>query len=79
MEKLQKEFQKEHPQFYNLLEDEFPEITDSNKRILFLQKLNLNNNEIAELLGITTEAVKKSKQRLKKKLGDKFDLLSKNI
>lgn len=76
---FKREFQKEHPEFYQLLQNDFPEITDSNKRILLLQKLNFNNNEIAELLGITPDAVKKSKQRLKKKLGSKFDLLFEHI
>lgn len=76
---FKREFQKEHPEFYQLLQNDFPEITDSNKRILLLQKLNFNNNEIAELLGITPDAVKKSKQRLKKKLGTKFDLLFEHI
>lgn len=63
---FKKEFRKEHPEFYRMLEEDFREITDSNKRILLLQKLNFNNNEIAELLGVTPDAVKKSKQRLKK-------------
>ncbi|MCR4032077.1 MULTISPECIES: tetratricopeptide repeat protein [Flavobacterium] len=72
---FKREFQKEYPEFYALLQQDFPEITDSNKRILLLQKLDFSNNEIAELLGITNEAVKKSKQRLKKKLGDKYDAL----
>lgn len=76
---FKKEFQKEYPEFYRLLENDFPEITDSNKRILLLQKLNFKNIEIAELLGITPDAVKKSKQRLKKKLGDKFDLLFEHL
>lgn len=76
---FKREFQKEHPEFYQLLQNDFPEITDSNKRILLLQKLNFNNNEIAELLGITPDAVKKSKQRLKKKLGTKFDTLFEHI
>ncbi|CAA9197119.1 hypothetical protein FLA105534_01494 [Flavobacterium bizetiae] len=76
---FKREFQKEHPEFHQLLQNDFPEITDSNKRILLLQKLNFNNNEIAELLGITPDAVKKSKQRLKKKLGSKFDLLFEHI
>ena len=76
---FKKEFQKEYPEFYRLLKEDFPEITDSNKRILLLQKLQFNNTEIAELLGITTEAVKKSKQRLKKKLGEKFNLLFEHI
>lgn len=73
------EFEKEHPEFYRLLEEDFPEITNSNKRILLLQKLNFSKNEIAELLGITNDAVKKSLQRLKKKLGDKFNVLSNHI
>jgi hypothetical protein len=75
---FKREFQKENPEFYQLLQDFFPEITDSNRRIILLQKLDFNNNEIAELLGITTEAVKKSKQRLKKKLGTKFSILFKH-
>jgi len=73
---FRREFQKEHPEFYSLIEQDFPEITNSNKRILLLQKLNFNNNEIAELLGITIGAVKKSKQRFKKKMGVKFHLLN---
>lgn len=76
---FKREFQKENPEFYHFLQEHFPEITDSNKRILLLQKLDFNNSEIAELLGITTEAVKKSKQRLKKKLGTKSDILFKHL
>ncbi|WP_170167649.1 tetratricopeptide repeat protein [Kaistella jeonii] len=69
------EFQREHPDFYDNLLQNFPEITDSNLRIILLQKLGFTNTEISGLLGITVEAVKKSKQRLKRKLGDKYDLL----
>ncbi|WP_413997980.1 tetratricopeptide repeat protein [Flavobacterium sp. W1B] len=76
---FKREFQKEHSEFYNMLLTEFPELTDSNIRILLLQKLNFSNNETAELLGVTTEAIKKSKQRLKKKLGAKSDMLFDHI
>lgn len=69
------EFQREHPGFYDHLIQNFPEITDSNLRIILLQKLGFTNTEISGLLGITVDAVKKSKQRLKRKLGDKYDLL----
>lgn len=72
---FKREFQKEHQEFYQMLHNEFPELTDSNIRILLLQKLDFSNTEIAELLGITTDAIKKSKQRLKKKLGAKYELL----
>lgn len=45
---------------------------ESNKRFDFLRKLGLSSREIAQLLGVTQEAVKKSNQRLKKKLGDRY-------
>ena len=73
------EFQREHAEFYGNVLQNFPEITDSNLRIILLQKLGFSNSEIAGLLGITIEAVKKSKQRLKRKLGDKHNLLSQMI
>ena len=69
------EFQREHFGFYDNLMENFPEITDSNLRIILLQKLGFTNSEISGLLGITIDAVKKSKQRLKRKLGQKYDLL----
>lgn len=69
------EFQREYFDFYEDLLHNFPEVTDSNLRIILLQKLGFTNAEIAGLLGITIEAVKKSKQRLKRKLGEKYDLL----
>jgi DNA-binding NarL/FixJ family response regulator len=72
---FRREFQHEFPDFYENLQEGFPEITDSNLRIILLQKLGFTNTEISGLLGITVEAVKKSKQRLKRKLGNKYDQL----
>ncbi|MNK41688.1 hypothetical protein D3C87_603590 [compost metagenome] len=72
---FKREFTKEYPQFYRTLMTNFPELKDSNLKIIMLQKLQFNNSEIANLLGITLDAVKKSKQRLKKKLAEKYDLL----
>lgn len=73
---FKREFEKEHPEFCQFLNLHFPELTNSNLRIIYLQKLRFNSLEISEFLGITPEAVKKSKQRLKKKLGGKFEKLS---
>ena len=72
---FRREFQKEHPEFYQTLKTEFPEITPANLRIILLQKLGFTSSEISGLLGITQDAVKKSRQRLKRKLGDKYDQL----
>jgi DNA-binding NarL/FixJ family response regulator len=38
-------------------------------------KLGLNNKEVANVLGVTPDAIKKSMQRLKKKLGDQAGVL----
>ncbi|AYN04024.1 tetratricopeptide repeat protein [Flavobacterium sp. 140616W15] len=68
---FKREFKKEYGPFYETLITDYPELKDSNLKIIILQKLRFSNSEIASLLGITTDAVKKSKQRLKKKLGEK--------
>ncbi len=72
---FRREFQKEYPDFYQTLKTEFPEVTPANLRIILLQKMGFSSSEIASLLGITQDAVKKSRQRLKRKLGDKYDQL----
>lgn len=76
---FRREFQKEYPDFYQFLKLDYPEVTDSNLRIILLQKLGFTNAEIAGLLGITIDAVKKSKQRLKHKLGEKYNVLVSRI
>lgn len=57
----------EQKPYYQYLVENFPGLTDSNLRIILLQKLGLNNLQTANILGISTDAVKKAKQRLKKK------------
>lgn len=76
---FKRQFQKEYPGFFRMLQSDFPEISDAAMRILLLQKMNFSTVEIAELLGITPDAVKKSKQRLKKKLGGKYEILADHI
>ncbi|MBB1140745.1 hypothetical protein [Myroides sp. WP-1] len=72
-------FREEQPEYYNGLLSHFPNLTESNLRIVLLQKLGLNNQEIAQIIGITTDAVKKAKQRLRKKYSenenDPFDFM----
>jgi hypothetical protein len=78
-ENFKREFIKVYPKFYQKIQSEYPDLTDSNYRIILLKKLDFNNVEISELLGITIDAVKKSNQRMKKKLGDRYDELSEII
>src|SRR5690606_31006417 len=66
-------FIKEERTYYEYILYMFPDITESNLRLMLLLKINLKNAQIANLLGITVDAVKKHKQRLRKKYGDDFD------
>jgi len=69
-------------EFPNLLQDiqaKFPDITESNLRVIVLMKMGLNNREVANVLGVTPDAIKKSMQRLKKKLGGQAGILMEYI
>mgnify|MGYP003604418497 CR=1 FL=1 len=61
------EFIKEQSHFYGSIIEKYPDLTESNLRMILLLKMGLSNQNIANLLGVTLEAVKKAKQRLKKK------------
>lgn len=71
-------FIKDKEDFYNNILSTLPGLTESNLRIILLQNLGLNNQQVAQLLGVTIDAVKKSKQRMRKKYGDQFDEITLN-
>jgi tetratricopeptide (TPR) repeat protein len=54
--------------FFDRLNKRFPELTHADERLLALIKLGNNNNEIASILGISSESVRKTNFRLRKKL-----------
>ncbi len=68
-------FVQEEPAFYQSIIENLDGLTDSNLRILFLQKMGFNNPRIAQILGITVDAVKKNKQRMRKKYGESYNSL----
>jgi tetratricopeptide (TPR) repeat protein len=61
-------FEKVHAGFITRLKNKFIHATETDIRLLTLLKLGLNNREMANMLCVTTEAIKKSRQRLKKKI-----------
>lgn len=70
-ERFKRLFDKVYPVFFNNLKNKVPcdsNLTATDTRILVLIKLQLSNPEMANLAGITIEGIKKSKQRLRKKL-----------
>lgn len=70
-------FSQQYPKYYQYLIKEFPELTENNIKLIILLKLKLNNIEIGRLLGVSASTITKSKQRLKKKIGEKYELLFK--
>ncbi len=57
-----------HPNFLKELKSNFPELTTKECRLAALFKLNLSTKEIASLLHISPDSVKKARTRFRKKL-----------
>ncbi|MBF5027020.1 tetratricopeptide repeat protein [Planobacterium oryzisoli] len=71
-QQFKREFMKLQPEFYKQLTREFPELRESAHRILILKRLGFSNLEIARLLGVSQDAIKKSLQRVKLKLAERY-------
>jgi tetratricopeptide (TPR) repeat protein len=65
---FKKIFLKVYPNFHFDIKKNFLSLTETDMRLLTLIKLQSTNKEIANMLGITVEGVKKAKQRLRKKM-----------
>ena len=61
-------FEDVHPDFFRKLKSRFPELTAHEERLCAYLTLNLNTKEISQILNVTTAAVDKSRNRLRKKL-----------
>lgn len=62
-------FEKGHPGYLLRLREAFPKLSGAEERLMLLIKLNFNTTEIASMLGISKDSVKKGRQRLRKRLG----------
>jgi tetratricopeptide (TPR) repeat protein len=61
-------FDKAHPGFMSKLKEIAPGITTAEIRLATLTRLNIGNKHIASMLGIGTDAVRKTKSRLRQRL-----------
>lgn len=61
-------FEKVHKGFFAKLKLDYPNLTNSEMRLMALTKLNLSKKEMAEMLGISPDSIKKTRQRVLKKL-----------
>lgn len=67
-------FENVHPHFIHRLRERAEALTPAEQRLACLLKMNLSSKEIATLLNITDEGVKKGRYRLRKKLGVDSDV-----
>jgi tetratricopeptide (TPR) repeat protein len=58
-----------HPSFFDTLRLKHPELTRSELRFCAYLKLNLDRAQVANIHNITTEAIRKTRYRVRKKLG----------
>ncbi len=61
-------FLKVHKDFFGRLAERYPDLTQAETRFLALTKLGLSVNEMANMLGISPDSVRKLRLRLRKKL-----------
>ncbi|NND94381.1 MAG: hypothetical protein HKN45_05905 [Flavobacteriales bacterium] len=62
------QFKETDPSFYQKLNESYPDLSKGELRLSALIRMNLGNKEIARMLNISDEGVKKARYRLRKKL-----------
>ncbi len=77
---FRKHFESVHPTLMNHLNQDFPDLTKNEFKLIALIRLNLSSKEISSVLGISPDSVKTARYRLRKKLSlenqeDLFDFL----
>lgn len=66
-------FEKVQIGFFDKLKLQFPDLTPSEQRLLALMKLKLSKREMAGMLGIAPDSIKKTRQRIRKKINVQDD------
>jgi len=61
-------FEQVHPDFFSKLKSKYLNISSNEMRMAAMMKMNLNTKEMASILNITPESVKKARHRLRKKM-----------
>ncbi len=61
-------FETVYPDFFNRLNEKFPDLTASETRLMALYRLRLNNKDMALILGVGASAIRQIKSRLGKKI-----------
>jgi len=67
-ENFSKYFEQVHKDFNSKIKQQYPHVTAHELRLMALLKMNLSSKEIASILNISNEGIKKARYRLRKKL-----------
>ena len=67
-EKFQMHINEQNSNFMHQLSESFPTMTDNEKRLASMLRLNLSSKEIASILNISPKSVEMNRYRLRKKL-----------
>jgi AraC family transcriptional regulator, chitin signaling transcriptional activator len=62
------QFSKLHPDFYEKLQNNHPELTKSELKFCAFLKLKLSSHQISSILNVSSEAIRKSRYRIRKKM-----------
>ena len=63
-----KYFEQVHKDFNSNVKNKYTNVTSNELRLMALLKMNLTSKEIANILNISQDGIKKARQRLRKKL-----------
>lgn len=63
-----KEFSSVHQEFLNRLRERYGKFTKGEMRLISLLRMNMNSKDIASILGVSDQGVKKARYRLRKKM-----------
>ncbi|NER12078.1 hypothetical protein GWK08_01370 [Leptobacterium flavescens] len=72
--KFKQKFTMVYPLFFSRIKSQGYQLTKSEERLVSLEKIGLNSNEIANMLGISFDSVVMSRYRLRKKLNAPKDI-----
>ncbi len=62
-------FEQVYKDFFNRLKGKLPDLTQAEIRLVCLTKLSIGTKQMAGILGVSDDTIKKSRHRLRKKLG----------
>lgn len=61
-------FEKVHPRFFEKVREYYPDISQSELRLMAYIRIGISTKQISQMLNVTPESIRTSRYRLKKKL-----------